>query len=109
MKKLTAGVLAGLVLGVLHGIWIASGDVGAASLAGVLLGRASQGIINGILTAWLAGGRMPAWRAAVWGALFGVLLGALRGIAHQAWMTTIPPSAVVGLGCGLAVSLARRD
>ena len=109
MSKLTAGVLAGLVLGALHGMWAARGDMGATTLAGALLGRASQGIINGILTAWLAGGRMPAWRAAVWGALFGVLLGALRGIAHQAWMTTISPSAVVGLGCGLAVSLARRD
>ena len=108
MTKLTAGVLAGLVLGTLHGIWVARGDAGATSLAGALLGRASQGIINGVLTAWLAGAKAPAWRPALWGTLLGVLLGALRGIAHQSWAVTIPPSAIVGLGCGLAIAFARR-
>lgn len=109
MTKLTAGVLAGLVLGALHGLWVLRGNAAAASLAGALLGRASQGIINGILTAWVAGARTPAWRTVLVGTLLGVLLGALRGMAHHGWAETIPPSAIVGFGCGIAVALARRD
>lgn len=109
MTKLTAGVIAGLVLGALHGIWVVRGNAAAASLAGALLGRASQGIINGILTAWMAGARTPAWRTVLVGGLLGVLLGALRAVVHHGWAATIPPSAIVGLGCGLAVALARRD
>lgn len=109
MSRVTAGAVAGLLLGLLHGFWSARAETaGAGTLAGALLGRASQGIVNGILAAWMVRAQAPVWRGALWGALIGVLLGALRGIAHQAWAETIPPSALVGLGCGLAASLARR-
>jgi hypothetical protein len=108
VTKVTAGVLAGFVLGALHGLWSARGDAGTGTLVGAVLGRASQGIINGILAAYMARGQSPVWRGALWGAVIGAVLGALRAIAHHAWAETIPPSAIVGLGCGVAAALARR-
>ncbi len=108
MTKVSAGVLAGLALGGAHGAWSAGGDASGMALLLPILGRASQGIINGVLTAYLTKARTPLWRGGLVGAAVGVGLGALAGIPASNWMQTVPASALVGLGCGLATAKAKR-
>ncbi len=108
MTRVTAGVLAGVVLGSLYGAWSAREAAEAASLIEIVLGRASQGIVNGILAAYFTPPGSPGWRGALTGAAVGVLLGALRGIVHHDWIETVPIGALLGLGCGIAVNLAPQ-
>jgi len=108
MTRTSAGVLAGVVLGALHGLWIARGDATSGAVVGAVLGRASQGIINGILAAYAARGQNPVVRATLWGGAIGAALGVLRGLAHRQWTEAVTLSAIVGLGCGLAAGLAKR-
>ena len=108
MSKITAGVLAGVLLGLLHGVYNARGETQAAAISAILLGRTSQGIINGILAAYLNHGPTPLWRGAIWGVLIGVGLGVLAGLPTHAIREALPPSALVGLGCGLATAKAKR-
>jgi len=72
------------------------------------LGRASQGIINGVLAAYVNKGATPLWRGAFWGGLIGLLLGVLAGISTHAFPASLIPSAILGLGCGLATAKAKR-
>jgi len=108
MTREAAGVLAGIVLGALHGFLSTRGQPDASAVAAAVLGRASQGIINGILAAYATRPGAPVWRTALWGALIGAGLGCLSGTPHRAWLETIPLGAVVGLGCGAATALAGR-
>jgi hypothetical protein len=73
-----------------------------------ILGRASQGIIAGVLTAYLTKPKTPLWRGALTGTAIGAGLGFLAGIPTHEWIRIVPYSAVVGLGCGLAVARAAR-
>jgi hypothetical protein len=108
MTKVSAGVLAGLVLGAAHGAWSADGEASGTALFLPILGRASQGIINGVLAAYLTNARTPLWRGGLVGAALGAGLGALAGIPASDWMRTVPASALVGLGCGLAAAKGKR-
>jgi len=108
MTRETAGVLAGVALGVAHGFLSARGQSEAAVVAATVLGRASQGIINGILAAYATRPGAPIWWTSLWGAVIGAGLGCLSGIPHRAWAETIPLGALVGLGCGAAAGLAGR-
>jgi hypothetical protein len=108
VSRVTAGVLAGIVLGLLHGFLTAGGYTDAAGISANLLGRMSQGIINGILAAYANKGGAPWWRGALWGALIGLLLGFLAGLQANAVRDALLPSALVGLGCGLATAKAKR-
>lgn len=108
MTREAAGVLAGIALGALHGLLSARGQTDAAAVVSTVLGRASQGIINGILAAYATRPGAPVWRTAAWGALIGAGLGCLSGIPHRTWAETIPLGALVGLGCGAAAGLAGR-
>ena len=108
MTKVSAGVLAGLFLGGAHGVWSAGGDASGTALFLSILGRASQGIINGVLAAYLTNPRTPLWRGGLVGCALGAGLGALAGIPASNWMQTVPASALVGLGCGLAAAKAKR-
>jgi hypothetical protein len=108
MTREAAGVLAGILLGGLHGLISARGESATAVVVATVLGRASQGIINGILAAYVTRPRAPVWRTALWGGLIGAGLGCLSGIPHRAWLQTIPLGAVVGLGCGAAAAIAGR-
>lgn len=108
MTREAAGVLAGILLGAVHGIVSARGEANTAVVVATLLGRASQGIINGILAAYATRPGAPLWRTALWGAVIGAGLGSLSGIPHRAWAETIPLGAVVGLGCGVATAIAGR-
>ena len=108
MSKVTAGVLAGIVLGLLHGFLTAGGYTDAAGISANLLGRMSQGIINGILAAYANKGSPPLWRGAIWGTLIGVGLGFIAEFQGHALGEALLPSALVGLGCGLATAKAKR-
>ena len=108
MSKVTAGVLAGILLGLLHGFLTAGAQADAAAISANLLGRMSQGIINGILAAYANKGATPLWRGAIWGVLIGVGLGFLAGLQAHAVREALLPAALVGLGCGLATARAKR-
>jgi hypothetical protein len=108
MTREAAGVLAGIVLGGLHGLISAHGEADTAVVLATVLGRASQGIINGILAAYVTKPKAPVWRAALWGGVIGAGLGCLSGIPHHTWIQTIPLGAAVGLGCGAAAAIAGR-
>lgn len=108
MTKVSAGVLAGILLGALYGLYNAWGDATATAISASLLGRSAQGIINGVLAAYANKGPTPLWRGALWGALIGLGLGALAGLSSHSIAAALLPSAVVGLGCGLATAKARR-
>jgi len=97
----------GIVLGAIHGFLNTGAETSSTALSASLLGRASQGIINGVLAAYANKGAPPLWRGALWGALIGVGLGAVSGLAGQALSRAIPFSALVGLGCGIATAKAR--
>ena len=108
MTKVSVGVLAGIVLGLLYGLYNARGGAGAAALSASLLGRSSQGIINGVLAAYANKGVTPLWRGGLWGTLIGLGLGVLAGLASHSITGALLPSAVLGLGCGLATAKAKR-
>ena len=103
-----AGVLAGIVLGLLHGILPVREHQDAAAISASLLGRMSQGIINGVLAAYANRGATPLWRGAIWGVLIGAGLGVLAGLQSHTVPAALLPSALVGLGCGLATAKAKR-
>src|ERR1051326_7538966 len=48
MTKVSAGVLTGILLGVLYGFYNVHGQATATTLSASLLGRSAQGIINGV-------------------------------------------------------------
>ena len=104
MTKVTAGLLTGLVLGAGYGAVVAIGGRGVAEIFPVVLGRASQGIINGVLAAWAMKGRRSIWLGGLFGGLIGIGLGGLAGIPESAWETSVPYGGAIGLGCGLAVA-----
>jgi len=107
MSKVTAGVLTGIVLGTLHGVWSAWGEPKAFDIFTTILGRASQGIINGVLAAYVTRGNTPPWRGALFGGLIGLALGALAGTPDRSWAATLPLGAIVGAGCGLATAAVK--
>jgi len=108
MTKVTAGVVTGIVLGAAHGVVTAWGEPKALDLFVAILGRASQGIVNGILAAYVAGGRTPAWRATLISGVIGLFLGGLAGIPAKNWAQTVPLGALIGAACGAAASRAGR-
>ncbi|HLQ65807.1 MAG TPA: hypothetical protein VK123_01090 [Candidatus Limnocylindrales bacterium] len=107
MSKLTAGVLTGIALGVAHGIVSAWGEPRAMDVFLSILGRASQGIVNGVLAAAIARGRTPLWRAMLLSGLAGLALGGLAGIPAENWKQTLPMGAIIGIACGAAASRGR--
>ncbi len=107
MTKVTAGVLIGIVLGALHGVVSAWGEPKTMVIFTTILGRASQGIVNGVLAAYVTPGNTPLWRGALFSGLIGLLLGALAGIPGRDWTMTLPLGAAVGIGCGLATAAVK--
>ncbi len=108
MTKVTAGVLTGILLGALYGVYNAHASATAAGVSASLLGRSAQGIINGVLAAYANKGATPVWRGALWGVLIGLGLGVLAGLSMHSVTRALLPSALVGLGCGLATARAKR-
>ena len=108
MTKVTAGVLAGILLGALYGLYNVRGEWTGPAVSASLLGRSAQGIINGVLAAYANKGQTPLWRGAIWGVLLGLGLGVLAGLPSHSVVQALPPSAIVGLGCGLATAKAKR-
>ena len=108
MTKVSAGVVAGLLLGAAQGFLTASQGTAGMALFLAILGRASQGIINGVLVAYAIKAKAPLWRGGLVGGALGALLGGLAGIPAQSWSQVVPWSAVVGVGCGLAAARAGR-
>ena len=80
MTKVTAGVLAGILLGALYGLYNTRGDWSGPVVSASLLGRSAQGIINGVLAAYANKGQTPLWRGALWGILVGLGLGVLDAV-----------------------------
>ena len=72
-----------------------------------ILGRASQGIVNGVLAAYVTPGKTPLWRGALLSGGIGLGLGALAGIPNHTWATTLPLGTIVGIGCGLATAAVK--
>ena len=107
MKRLTAGVLAGVALGAAHGVASAWGEPKGFLIFMSVLGRMSQGIINGVLASWVAKPGAPLWRVAGLSAVIGLGLGAIAGAPTQAWSLTLPFGAAIGLGCGLAAGRVK--
>jgi hypothetical protein len=109
MNKVSAGVVTGLLLGAAQGaLSLGENAKGVEQSLLPILGRASQGIIAGILTAYLTKGKAPLWQGALMGAAIGAGLGFLAGLPTHAWSQLVPYSAAVGLGCGVAVARASR-
>jgi hypothetical protein len=109
MTKVTAGLLTGLVLGAAYGAVNAwNGPHATVDVFPTLLGRASQGIVNGVLAAWAMRGRRSIWLGALYGALIGLGLGGLVGLSSDDWATALPYGAAIGLGCGVAVARPQK-
>ena len=108
MNKISAGVVTGLLLGAVQGALTMGGDAKGGDILLPILGRASQGIIAGVLVAYLTKGKTPLWRGALVGVAVGAGLGFLAALPNSEWMPMVPASAAVGLGCGLAVAKAAR-
>jgi hypothetical protein len=108
MTKVSSGVFTGLVLGGIYGAIISWGVQGPLAIFTTILGRASQGIINGLLAAYAMKGRRSVWLGALLGGLIGVGLGGLAGIPAGNWMVSVPYGGAVGIGCGLAVARPTR-
>jgi hypothetical protein len=107
MSKITAGVLTGIVLGALHGVWSGWGEPKAIDVFTTILGRSSQGIINGVLAAYVTRGNTPLWRGGLFSGAIGLALGVLAGLPGHSWATTLPLGAAVGVGCGLATAAVK--
>jgi peptidoglycan/LPS O-acetylase OafA/YrhL len=109
MTKVTAGVVTGLVLGTAHGLLSKWGDPHMVEIFVSVLGRASQGIINGVLAAYVSAGRTPTWRAMLLSGAIGLALGGIAGIPTKDWAHTLPFGAFIGVACGAAASRAGRN
>ena len=107
MTKVTAGVLTGIVLGAAHGILSSWGEPRALDIFYSILGRASQGIVNGVLAAWVAQGRPTMWRPMLLSGLIGLVLGGLSGIPKENWQQTLPLGAFIGACCGAAAARGK--
>ena len=107
MSKITAGLLAGIAFGLIHGFLGARDAPSAADISASLLGRTSQGIITGVLAAYANRGATPLWRGALWGIAIGAVLGIVAGFTGQPMRGAVIASGLVGLGCGLATAKAR--
>ena len=107
MTRQTAGVWAGIVLGAVHGAVSAWGEPKGFTIFMSVLGRMSQGVINGVLASWIAKPGAPLWRVAVLSTLIGVGLGAIAGAPDQDWSLTVPFGALIGLGTGLAAGRVK--
>ena len=107
MSKITAGILSGIVFGLIHGFLNARDAPSAADVSASLLGRTSQGIITGVLAAYANRGATPLWRGAFWGIVIGAGLGVLAGFTGMPMRGAVLASGLVGLGCGLATAKAR--
>ncbi|HSQ59444.1 MAG TPA: hypothetical protein VLT84_03270 [Acidobacteriota bacterium] len=83
MQKVTAGVLTGLVLGTVHGLVSDGGVSGGTVLFLSALARGSQGVINGLLAAYLVRAKTPLWRGGLVGAVIGAILGVVAGAQAQ--------------------------
>ena len=108
MTKVSAGVAVGLLLGAAQGFLTAGAEATGMETFLSILGRASQGIINGVLVAYMTGPKTPLWRGGLVGGVLGALLGGLAGIPAQDWGQLVPWSAAVGVGGGLAAARAGR-
>jgi len=108
MTKVTAGVLTGIALGTAHGLLTGWGEPRAMEVFTVVLGRASQGIINGVLAAYLTPGRTPVWRGLLLGGAVGLVLGVVAGLHGRNWLQTIPIGGLIGAACGAATARAGR-
>jgi peptidoglycan/LPS O-acetylase OafA/YrhL len=108
MTKVTAGVLTGIALGAAHGVVSAWGEPKALDVFLSVLGRSSQGIINGVLAAHVAQGRTPTWRAMLASGAIGLALGGLAGLTAKNWSQTLPLGAFIGVACGAAAARAGR-
>ncbi len=111
MKKLTAGVVTGLVLGAVQGVVTEAPDADAFGMFLGALGRGSQGVINGILVAYMTRPMTPLWRGGLTGAMVGAVLAVVAMVAGnpaQPWVIAVPSSAVVGAGCGIAAAKVAR-
>lgn len=108
MTKVTAGVVTGIVLGAAHGLVSAWGDPHMIDVFVSVLGRASQGIINGVLAAYVSAGRTPTWRAMILSGAIGLALGGIAGIPGKSWAQTLPFGAFIGVACGAAAGRAGR-
>ena len=104
MTKVTAGLLTGLVLGAAYGAAVALGDQSVVEKFPTILGRASQGIINGVLAAWAMKGKHSILLGGLFGGLIGLGLGGLAGIPEGNWAASVPYGGAIGLGCGLVVA-----
>jgi peptidoglycan/LPS O-acetylase OafA/YrhL len=107
MSKLTAAVLTGLILGVAQGIVIGWGEPRTMGIFMSILGRASQGIVTGLLAAYVSRGRTPMWRAMLLSGIAGLALGGLAGIPEEHWKQTLPMGAIIGIVCGIAAARGR--
>jgi hypothetical protein len=108
MRKVTAGVMTGLVLGTVHGIVADGGVSGGTVLFLSALARGSQGVINGLLAAYLTPSKTPLWRAGLVGAVIGAILGVVAGAQAQGLAQAVPWSAAIGLACGLVAGKTAR-
>ena len=108
MTKVSAGVLTGIVLGASHGLVVAWGEPRVMDVFTSVLGRASQGIITGVLSAYLTPGRTPVWRGALIGGAIGLALGGLAGIPDRNWLAMVPAGGAIGVLCGAATARAGR-
>ena len=107
MNKVSAGVVTGLLLGAAQGAIMSGGSAHGVELLPIL-GRASQGIIAGVLTGYLTKPKTPLWRGGLTGAVVGAGLGFLAGLPSHEWLPVVPLSSAVGLACGIAVARAAR-
>lgn len=108
MTKATAGVLTGIALGAAHGIVVGWGRPDTLEVLTIVLGRASQGIINGILAAYAIPGRTPVWGGILIGGAIGLVLGVVAGIHGRTWAESIPAGGLIGAACGAAAARAGR-
>jgi hypothetical protein len=108
MTKVTAGVLTGIALGAAHGLVVGWGEPRAFDVFTIVLGRASQGIINGVLAAYVTPGRTPVWRGILLGGAIGLVLGSVAGIHGRNWVQTIPVGGLIGAACGAVTARAGR-
>ena len=108
MNKISAGVVTGLLLGAAQGVLMKHPGAKGAELILPILGRASQGIVGGILTAYFTRGKTPMWQGAIVGAIVGAGLGCIASIPTKHYFPMVPYSAVVGLVSGIAVAKASK-
>ena len=100
MKKLSLGLLSGLILGLMDGLSAFFIPEAASMMTEIIIGSTIKGLIGGLIAAVIAKRSSSVWATTLLSGFSGMILSALAAIPSGSYMEIIVPGTIVGLLTG---------